>query len=87
MIVSEDVADGDLYWKISRGLQDECYAAESECPCLSYSVDYLAPIHKWPICPISASDSNCNPQNTQMYSCGYNHRLPRRGVGPSGPEA
>ena len=41
MIVSEEVADGDLYWKISRGLQDECCAAESECPCLAYSVDSL----------------------------------------------
>ena len=44
MIVSEDVADEDLYWKISRGLQDEYCVAETECPCLAYSVDYLHPI-------------------------------------------
>jgi hypothetical protein len=41
MIVSGNLAGGDLYWKISRGLQDECCAAKSECPCLAYSVDSL----------------------------------------------
>jgi len=33
MIVSEDVADGDLCWKISRDLQGEYYEAENEYPC------------------------------------------------------
>jgi len=33
MIVSEDVADGDLCWKISRDLQGEYCEAENEYPC------------------------------------------------------
>ena len=33
MIVSEDVADGDFCWKISRDLQDEYCEAENEYPC------------------------------------------------------
>ena len=31
---------------------------------------YLVSIHKWLFSAISASDSNFNPRNTPMYSCG-----------------
>ena len=33
-------------------------------------------VREWLFFPISASDSNYNPRNTLVYSCGYNFRLP-----------
>ena len=39
----------------------------------------------WNAKPIPlGSGSNVNLRNTSMYSCGYNFRLPLRGVGPKG---
>jgi len=36
----------------------------------------LETVREWLFSPISTSDSDYNPRNTSMYSCGYNFRLP-----------
>jgi hypothetical protein len=38
--------------------------------------DHSEAVREWLFSSIPASDSNDNPRNTSMYSCGYNFRLP-----------